>query len=148
MAVNNTNDPKEITQWRDTWTFATTSDGDLRIDDQGRFATVSGKQAVAQDLKVAIDTYLEEDPLDQEFGLDVFEAVRSNAKLRNELARVLRYDDHRHSRIDSVLDITINQVPGQREGATVRIIVALEHGGGEIVLEFNLFDGTLSIINA
>ena len=145
MSASNPQEPKEITAWEDTWTFATRSDGDLIIDDQGRFATVHAENAVAQDRKVAIDTYMEEDPFDPEFGHDVFEAVRSNAKLKRELDRVLRYDDHRHARVKSVLDITINQVPGQREGATVELVIALDRPGMTITLTFDLFTGSLSI---
>lgn len=131
----------------DKWTFALDHGGDiLWDDDRQNVRTVDGLTAVKQDLLVALDTYEGEDPLDDRYGLDVFDAVRSNDSLRYEITRTLQYDDYRHNRVQAVTDIRIIRTsPGARENVEVEIDVDLRTGGALTII-FDLFSGTVQVV--
>lgn len=127
------------------WTFALTRDGDIRYDEREQnVVTIARERAVRQDLLVALGTYKGEDPLDPDFGLDVFEAVRTTPNLEDEITRTLMYDDYRHDRVESVIDVSLQRsAHGSRENADVDIVVKLR-SGRELLLVFDLFSGTMT----
>lgn len=129
------------------WTFALTSDGDIRYDEmEQNVVTISKEPAVRQDLLVALGTYVDEDPIDPSFGLDVFDAVRTTQQLEDEITRTLMYDDYRHDRVESVISVDIvRSAHGSRENATARVLAKLR-SGRELLLVFDLFSGTMSAI--
>lgn len=131
----------------DKWTYALDHDGDIRWNsDANNVYTVDGTTAVKQDLLVALATHEGDDPLDERFGLDVFEAVRSNTKLRHELTRTLNYDDYRHDRVQAVTNIAIYEgSEGSRENVRIHIDVDLETNE-PLTLIFDLFAGTLTVV--
>lgn len=129
----------------DTWTLAIDSDGDIRWNNQTNAPVrVEGLTAIKQDLLVALDSYEGEDPLDDEFGLDVFSAVRNTTNLKHEVTETIKYDDYRHSRIESVTNVTVERrAPGSRE-ATVYVEARLDDNQ-PLTFTFNLFRGTVSV---
>lgn len=108
----------------DNWTFALDRDGDLRLDEMNTVPVAVGTPAVSQSLRVALATVMGEDPLDPEFGVDVFKATRNVAFLRREVRRCLLHDDKAHSRVDAVTRVDVFQKPNRR--ADVRVDVLLE----------------------
>lgn len=129
----------------DHWTFGLTSDGDIRWDyERHHPALVSGLTQVKQDLLVALDTYEGEDPMDEEFGLDVFRAVRSTPHLRDEVRKTIEYDDYRHTRVKAVTDLRVEHDPPGSRNATVYITAELEDGE-PLEFIFNLFGGTVQV---
>lgn len=119
------------------WTFATDENGDLRITEMKQLAIAYDEHAVRQALLTAIATRRGEDPLDEEFGLDIFEATKSVRSLKYELARTLLYDSKDHDRVESLLEVDVN-IGGDRD-AEVQLEVELNTGATE-VLVFNLPD--------
>ena len=110
------------------WTLALDTDGDLRFDDRSkRLLDTSGVHAVTQSFKVALASVKGEDPIDPEFGLDVFAATRSTAHLEREIRRTLDHDDYRHDRVESIDDVTIIRDLGSRR-AHVDISLTLDTG--------------------
>lgn len=107
----------------DTWTFATDEDGDLRFTSLNTLATTEAHHAIVQDLKVALATVQGEDPRDEQFGLDVFEATQSITHLKREIRRTLLYDDYRYERVEAVPEVEVYRA-GHRRGevtATIRL---------------------------
>lgn len=113
------------------WTFATAEDGDLRITEMNRLAVTRDEHAVRQCLLTALATVQGEDPIDPEFGLDVFAATRSIPFLKRELAETLQHDSKDHERVESVNEIEV-YVGGNRN-ASVDIDVTLEDGLDEVI---------------
>lgn len=113
------------------WTFATDEDGDLRITEMNRLAVAYDAHAVRQCLLTAIASRKGEDPLDENFGLDIFAATESVPMLKQELARVLLYDSKDHDRVDSIDNLVVDTT-GNRN-ATVNIEVTLDSGAIEVI---------------
>lgn len=113
------------------WTFATDEDGDLIMTNANRLATVTDARAVRQCLLVSIASIKGEDPLDEDFGIDLFVATRSIPHLQRELARAMVHDSKDHDRVASVNDIEV-QMRGHRD-ANVEISVTLESGDIEVI---------------
>lgn len=126
---------EELLRPYEGWTFATAEDGDLRITEMNRLAVSRDEHAVRQCLLTAIATVKDEDPLDEEFGFDVFEATRSTPFAKREFARVLLHDSKDHDRVETIDYIEINTGPDRN--ADVRIGVTLD-GGVEEVLTITL----------
>lgn len=119
------NDDEDIAPY-EGWTFATAEDGDLRMTEMNRLAVAHDARAVRQDLKVSLGSSKGEDPLDREFGLDVFRATRSIPHLKREIRRTILYDDKAHDRVVAVPNITVDLV-GHRH-AFVYIEAELDTG--------------------
>lgn len=128
------------------WSFALDSDGDIRLTENNTAKLIRGNQATVQALKVALATYRGDDPRDDDFGLDVFSAVRSNTALKREIRKTLEYDDYRHSRVTSVRDIEV-EVLGGRE-VNVHATISLAERPDTITLVFDLFNNSLTILGA
>lgn len=107
------------------WTLALDEDGDLRFNETtNRLMSVAGTAAVEQSLEVALATVEGEDPMDEEFGLDIFAATKSEAHLEREIRRALIYDDKDHDRVKAVESVDIIKTPGERDAhivVTVRV---------------------------
>lgn len=110
--------------FENTWTFATDSDGDILFNELNTVPTVEGDRAIVQDLKVALATIKEEDPLDEAFGLDVFTATRSVPFLKREIRRTLLHDDKLHDRVESVPEVDVYRLQNRR--ARVEVLVRLD----------------------
>lgn len=93
------------------WTFATDRDGDLRMTEMNRFAVAHDLRALRQVLLTALGTVETEDPIDPEFGFDVFDATISIPHLKREVRRTLLYDDKVHDRVVAVpvVNVTLMQ---------------------------------------
>lgn len=134
------------------WTFATTSTGDLALDSNKRFETVSGDRATVQDLKVALDCYKRnreqgvegDDPRDPEFGLDVFAATRSVQALKREIRKTLEYDDYRHDRVTAVRNLDVTRRSGR--DMAVEVTISLATRPDNITLVFDLANDRLAIV--
>lgn len=127
-------DPDELLPY-EGWTFATAEDGDLRITEMNRLAVTHDAHATRQVLLTAIASRRGEDPLDEEFGIDVFNATTSTRALKRELARALIHDSKDHDRVETIREIDIS-IAGDRH-ANVHIEVELDTGAVE-VLGFDL----------
>lgn len=148
MSVNSDGRPRRTGPDRDPdeedllpyegWTFATAEDGDLRITEMNRLAVTYDEHAVRQCLLTALASRRGEDPLDEEFGMDIFNATTSNIELRRELARTLIWDSKDHDRVENIKTIDID-TDGNRN-AQVNITVELDTGTIE-VLNFVLGGG-------
>lgn len=111
------------------WTFALAADGDLIVNDANTFTRIDGSEAIEQDLKVALQTLQGEDHRDPDFGLALFQAVRSDQALERHIRRTVEYDDYRHSRVRAVEEVTIDRdAPGVRHGVEVTVRVRLTSG--------------------
>lgn len=136
---------RELPAHLDTWTFALTEDGDIRWDTAAnRPVTLRGLKAVKQDLLVALDSYEGEDPLDDEFGLDVFAAVRDTPHLQHEVTKTLEHDDYRHNRVEAVTNVGVQYKPPGSRNAVVHIDARLDDGQ-PLRLVFDLFRGTVRV---
>lgn len=122
---------EELLRPYEGWTLATAEDGDLRITEMNRLAVSRDEHAVRQCLLAAIASVKGEDPLDDEFGFDIFEATRSTVFAKREFARVLLHDSKNHDRIETIDHIEINT--DSNRNATVRIAVTLDSGVEEVL---------------
>lgn len=106
-------------------TLALTPDGDLKLNSLNRLEWVSDERAVIQRLKVTLATIKEEDPFDEEHGLDAFEiAGGTEAELELELVETLSRDPG----VDSVDSIEIEFDEEQARRAVADIHVTLVEG--------------------
>lgn len=124
-------DPDDLAPF-EGWTFATDERGDLRLTEMNQIAITHNGHAVRQALLTALGTVKGEDPLDEDFGLDVFEATRSIPHLRREIARTLLHDDKEHERVDQVDEVKVYR-RGSRD-AEVRVTASLDSGGIETLV--------------
>lgn len=110
------------------WTYALDSDGDILWDDvTNTFRTAHGTNAAEQSLLVACGTVKTDDPIDDEFGIDIFRATKSNRHLEREIRRTLNHDDHRHDRVERIDNVDIVMVgPGRH--ARVFVTLTLDTG--------------------
>lgn len=97
-----------------------------------RPAVVEGANSIKQTLKTALGTVKGDDPIDEEFGLDVFDATQSVPKLKREITRTLLHDDHKHARVDRVKKIEVVHLGSRR--ANVNIEVVLDEGPTERII--------------
>lgn len=119
------------------WTLALDKDGDLMFSEEIQsFRTVDAEKAVKQSLNVALGTVQGEDPLDEDFGLNIFKATGSFTQLEREIRRTLIYDDYQHNRVDHVDRVNITQL-GKERRAHVEVEVTLQTGEID-VLEIDL----------
>lgn len=138
-------DVAQLSEELDKWTLALTEDGDILWDEtMNRPVTHRGLKAVKQDLLVALDTYEGEDQLDDEFGLDVFEAVRDTPHLQHQVTKTLEYDDYRHNRVETVTNVTVRYEPPGSRNAVVEIDARLSDAQ-PVRLVFDLFRGTVRV---
>lgn len=109
------------------YTFGLTSTGDLQINRLKKFREIEDINAVVQDLKIALMTVQGEDPMREEFGLDIFEAVgTSDPRLRAEIGATI--GPNADPRVQRVNEVAINREGGNREDVTVEITVTLRDG--------------------
>lgn len=125
MSVRGRDDDSELRPY-EGWTLATESSGDLKINDRNQLAVTEDAHAVRQVLKTALATPKGEDPLDEDFGLDIFSATNSVPHLKREIRRTLLYDDQFHDRVDAVPTVDVQMVRNRH--AAVYIEVELDTG--------------------
>lgn len=130
MSVRGRDDESELRPF-EGWTFATDERGDLKMTEMNRFAVVRDTHDLHQVLKTALATVEGEDPLDEEFGLDIFAATRSIPHLKREIRRTLLYDDEHHDRVESVPTVNVDMVRNRH--ARVYIEVELDTGDIEVL---------------
>ena len=127
-----------------TWTLGTTHDGDLARDAMNRPVIVRGTKAVHQDLSVAVKTDEGEDPIDPEFGSNMFQMQKSLTEAEREFRDTLLHDP----RVASVPNIDILVHPGRRENAQVKATVVLrsylDPDAVENEIIFDLGTGTIT----
>lgn len=110
------------------WTLSLDQHGDLMFNDTTKqFSTLSGEDAVKQSLNVSLGCVKGEDPLDPEFGMDIFRATRSFRHIEREIRRAIMHDDKDHSRVEAVTSVDITRL-GRRRQARVNVEVKLDTG--------------------
>lgn len=67
-----------MTHLSDRRTIGLTEQGDLALNAHKRLKMVEGKQAVAQEMRITLNTIQGEDPFDAEHGLDVFDLTSAD----------------------------------------------------------------------
>lgn len=106
------------------YTAALDDEGDLKINDRHRTASVYDRNAVVQDAKVALLTPKGFDPFRPEFGLNVFRAIgTSDEELRGAVIDAI--ESMNDDRIERITDVSISRPDGNREETYVEITLEL-----------------------
>lgn len=107
-------------------TFRTTADGDLALNEHRGLSFSRGSEAIAQEMKITLNTIQGEDPFDPEHGVPVFDLASANP---DEVAPIFsRALNREHGDvIDKILSIKVDIARRERI-AQVRIAVRLENG--------------------
>lgn len=109
------------------WTFGLDSSGDLKINEKKNLSRRYDVDAVIQDLKIALMTVEGEDPMREDYGLDIFEAAGTSFdRLRAEIGRTI--GPNQDPRVQRVNEVNFIRDSGDREGVEVEVTVTLRDG--------------------